>query len=271
MKGVVGLSIITFLEGIRSRSVFGIVLFSLFMLGLNVAIAGFFMRELGKVTVDMNLSAISFAGLLLVFFVGLSLISKDIEKKTIHLVLSKPISREQYMLGKFIGIQLFVLASLLVLLVCSCSTILLLIFQYPKYFVDFSWSMFFVSVLFIYLKLSVVTSIVVFFSAICTSSFVTLIFSVCVYIVGETIEEVIFYLKASFAMQDIVIASTLKKSILILSYIAPNLSVFDFKIEAAHGIFVPMSRLVTSFGYGMTYIFLVLMFSSWIFKRREFN
>lgn len=269
MNRIFSLAAITYKEGIRSRSVFGILLFSLFILGLNIAVAGFFMRDIGKVTVDMNLSALSFSGLLLVLFVGLNLMAKDIDKKTIHLVLSKPISREGYIWGKFFGITLFVFVSLLVLFVFSCATVFLLFHMYPDYFEGFVWGTFFISCFFIFIKLSVLSAIVIFFSSITTSSFITLVFSICAYIVGATIEEVIFYLKSGFREESI--SPALQRFIEIIAYIFPNFSVFDFKTEAAHGLPVAFDRLGLSLGYAVIYIVLVLLLASVIFRRREFN
>lgn len=67
MNAILALATITFKEGIRNRALFGIVLVAFFLFGLNITVAGFFMRDIGKVTVDMNLSALTVAGLLLVF------------------------------------------------------------------------------------------------------------------------------------------------------------------------------------------------------------
>lgn len=269
MNRILALAFITYKEGIRNRSLFGILFFSLFVLGLNIAVAGFFMREVGKVTVDMNLSALSFSGLLLVLFVGLNLIAKDIDKKTIQLVLSKPISRVEYIWGKYLGILLFVLVSLLVLQALSCATIFLLINLYPGYFGQFSWAIFFAASFFIFVKLAVLSAIAVFFSSVTTSSFVTLIFSICAYIVGETIEEVVFYLKSGFGAEEI--SASMQKSIEWIAYIFPNLSVFDFHIEAAHGLPIALERLGFSLGYAAGYIALLLLLASLIFRRREFN
>lgn len=263
------LALITFKEGIRSRSVYGIVLFALFILGLNVAVAGFFMREIGKVTVDMNLSALSFSGLLLVFFVGINLMAKDIDRKTIHLVLSKPISRTEYIWGKYLGILLFVGVSLLVLLAFSSATVLGLRALYPDYFEPFSWGVFCLAAFFIFVRLAVLSAIVVFFSAITTSSFVTLIFAICSYVVGETIEEVIFYLRSGFNEGQV--SAALQRFIEALAYLFPNLSVFDLKIEAAHALSITLERFWTSLGYGAAYAVVLLLLASFIFQRREFN
>lgn len=271
MKRIYALAIITFKEGIRNRALFGIALLALFLLGLNIAVAGFFMRDIGKVTVDMNLSALSLAGLLLVFFVGINLMAKDIDRKTIHLVLSKPISRGEYIWGKFFGIQFFILAAMSMLAVFSCATVALLLQLYPDYFADFSWSIFLLACFFVFIKISVLSAIVVFFSSITTSSFITLIFSISSYIVGVTIEEVVFYLESEFAAQEVIIPDALKYFIDVVSYLLPNLAVFDFNLEAAHGLAVEASRICLSLGYAGVYVSLLLLLASLIFARREFN
>lgn len=271
MSRIFALCLITFREGIRNRSVFGILLFSLFLLGLNVSVAGFFMRDIGKVSADMNLSALSFAGLLLVLFVGINLITKDIEKKTIHLVLSKPLSRVEYIWGKFFGIQLFTSVSLSFLVVLSSGTMFLLNNIYPKYFERFSWPVFFISCFFIIVGLSVLNSIVVFFSSITTSSFITLIFSICVYITGVSIDDVVFYLRSQLAAEGLPISTSLRGVVEVVSYIIPNFSMFDFKLEAAHGLPVAWDRIGLSLAYAVAYQVLLLIFASWIFQRREFN
>lgn len=271
MSHILALASITFREGIRNRTVFGILLFSLFILGLNISVAGFFMRDIGKVSTDMNLSALSFAGLLLIFFVGINLIAKDIDKKTIHLVLSKPISRVEYIWGKFLGIQLFIAVSLVFLVILSAGTMFLLQHIYPDYFGQFSWPVFFIACFFILGKLSVLSAIVVFFSSVTTSSFITLMFSICVYIMGVSIEEVVFYLQSHLAAEGLAISESLRRIVEVLSYIVPNFSVFDFKAEAAHGLAVGWDRIVLSIGYGMAYVVLLLVLASLIFQRREFN
>jgi len=271
MRSIFALASITFKEGIRNRSLFGIALLALLVFGLNITVAGFFMRDIGKVTVDMNLSALSFAGLLLVFFVGVNLMAKDIDKKTIQLVLSKPISRTQYIWGKYLGIQFFVSVSLLLLFVCSYMTVGLLLNLYPGYFIGFSWLNFIIAYFFILVRFSVLTAIVVFFSSITSSSLITLIFSLSSYVAGVTIEEVVFYLKSDFAAQEKIISGSLQTFINIISYLIPNFKVFDFSLEAAHGLAISGQRIFLSLGYGAVYITILLILASFIFSRREFN
>jgi len=271
MRRIFALAMITFKEGIRNRSLFGIGLLALFLFGLNITVAGFFMRDIGKVTVDMNLGALNFAGLLLVLFVGVNLMAKDIDRKTIHLVLSKPISRAQYIWGKYLGIQFFVSVSLLLLLFLSCLTVALLLNLYPAYFIGFSWSNFIIACFFILVKFSLLTAIVIFFSSITSSSLITLIFSLSSYVAGITIEEVVFYLRSEFAAQEKIISESLQIFINTVSYFVPNFSVFDFTLEAAHGLAISGQRIFLSLGYGLIYVTILLILASYIFSRREFN
>jgi ABC-type transport system involved in multi-copper enzyme maturation permease subunit len=271
MRSVLALALITFKEGIRNRALFGIALVALFLFGLNMTVAGFFMRDIGKVTVDMNLSALTVSGLLLVFFVGVNLMAKDIDRKTIHLVLSKPVSRAQYIWGKYLGIQLFVTTSLLLLAGFSCVTVLLLKSMYPAYFGGFSWGVFFVAIVFVLVKFWVLGAVVIFFSALTTSSLITLIFSLGTYLAGVTIEEVVFYLKTELAAQEQLISESLKNFIEVITWILPNFAAFDFSLAAAHGLALDSARLFGVFGYGVLYSTILLLLASMFFSRREFN
>ena len=269
MNRIWALALITYKEGIRNRSIFGILAFALFVLGLNITVAGFFMREVGKVTVDMNLSALTFSGLLLVFFVALQLIAKDIDKKTIQLVFSKPISRGEYIVGKYIGILLFVVVSLLVLVVLSSATVFLLLHLYPNYFAGFSWPMFFLADAFILVQLAVLSAILILFSTLTTSSFASLIFTVCVYLVGVTIDDVIFYVVSGFRTEAI--SPVVKEVLNVVAYVVPNFSTWDFKLEAAHGLLIAPARIGLGLGYAAVYIAVLLTFACLAFQRREFH
>ncbi|MDY0262693.1 ABC transporter permease [Syntrophotalea acetylenica] len=271
MTKLLALARITFYEGIRNKSVFGVILFSLFIFGLNVAVAGFFMRDIDKVTIDMNLSALSFAGLLLIFFIVINLMAKDIDKKTVHVVLAKPISRVQYVWGKYLGVVLFIAVSLATLFLISCLTVLLVKGLYSDYFEEFSWTVFFVAAIFVFVKNAVLSAVVILFSTITSNSFITLIFSVSVFIVGTTIEEVLFFLKSALSVQEVAISQTLRTVIEFVSYLVPNLAAFDYKTAAAHGLMPTLKEMGFSIGYGIVYIAVLLFFSSILFCRREFN
>src|SRR3990172_3090754 len=126
MTAIWAIAVITFKEGIRNRAIYGISIFALLLLGANLLISSMIMQEVGKVAVDMALSTVSFAGLLLVLFVGINLMAKDLDKRTIYMVLARPISRAQYIFGKFLGMCLLIVVTVAFLSVLALLSILML-------------------------------------------------------------------------------------------------------------------------------------------------
>ena len=268
IKRVYALAVLTFKEGVRDRALFGIALFSLAMMAGSIAVVSMFMRQLDKVTADMNLSAITFAGLLLCFFVCINLMSKDIDRHTIYCVMSKPFSRTQYIWGKYFGLMLLVVTGLGILTACSTLAIFTVKSGYSQYFREFTWKAFFAAVYAEILMFSVLNAIIVFFSTITTSSFITLLFSISTYIAGQTIEEVVLFLNTRFA-SDMVMSGPIHYFIEVIRYVLPNLSVFDIKVRAAHGIFVSWDYLGCISCYAVAYVAVLLISASFIFRRRQ--
>ncbi len=259
---------LTFKEGARERAIFGIGLFALLMMGASFIIVNFFMRDLHKVAVDINLSAIGLAGLLLTFFVSINLLSKDIDKHTIYCVLSKPFSRSQYIWGKYLGIMLIISAAFLILTVCSSINILLIKSQYAVWFQRFSWMEFYKAVYASLVMFFLLNAIVIFYSTITTSSFLTLLFSISTYIAGQTIEEVVIFLKTSSA-DEMALSGGVQKLIGIAQYILPNLSVFDLKVQASHAVIVSNYYMMGITLYSAFYSAILICSATLIFKKRE--
>lgn len=268
LKKIWALAVLTFREGARDRAIWGIGLFALLIMSVTFLVLGFFMRELNKVAVDINLSAISLAGLLLTFFVSINLMAKDIDKRTIYCVLSKPFSRAQYIWGKYVGIMLIVMAAFLILSACSSLTIVLAKMQYASWFKGFLWTEYYKAVYASLLMFFVLNAVVIFFSSITSSSFITLLLSISVYIAGQTVEEVVLYLKSAAGIQ--MAGSEMIGRILdICQYILPNLSVFDLKVQASHAVHLPSAYMLGITGYAAIYCSILIISGSLIFSRRE--
>ena len=261
---------LTFRDGVRERAIFGIGLFSLVIMSTTLVVIGFFMRELNKVAVDINLSAISLAGLLLTFFLSINLMAKDIDKHTIYCVMSKPFSRGQYIWGKYIGIMFIIITAFAVLTMCSSLTIVLAKLQYANWFRAFSWAEYYKAIYASFLMFVVLNAFVIFFSSITSSSFITLLFSICIYIGGQTIEEVVIYLKSSQG-KETQISEFIREMINIIQYVLPNFSVFDLKIQASHAIHLPLDYMFRITGYAGIYSVILMIAASLIFNKRELS
>jgi ABC-type transport system involved in multi-copper enzyme maturation permease subunit len=267
---ILSLSVLTFREGVRDRAIIGIGLFAVVMMSVTLVVISLFMRELSKVAVDINLSAFSLSGLLLTFFLSITLMAKDIDKKTIYCVMSKPLSRSQYIWGKYCGILFIILTAFAVLTVFSSLTIALAKLQYANWFTSFSWMEYYKAVYALFLMFAVLNAMVIFFSSITTSSFITLLFSICTYIAGQTIEEVVIYLKSG-AGQAAHISEPISRMLDIIQYVLPNLSVFDLKVQASHAIFMSWSYIAWISLYACIYSTILLVAASLIFSKRELS
>lgn len=259
---------ITFLEGFRSRVLYGIFLFALFVMVMSIVFANFFMQDIGKVAVDFNLSAISFAGLLICLSVSINLISKDLDKKTIHFVLSKPISRSAYIFGKFFGITLIVLFAYVILTLLSGLVLMYLKYDSAEYFGMFSWAAYLQAIYFDLLKISLLNAIIILFSTVTTSSFLTMLLSISIYIVGQTISDVVGFIQLQTTNAGL--ATSTRQIIDIIKYLVPNFSAFDFKVISAHGMLISVAEFFTFSAYGLCYLLLVLLSAAGIFSRKEF-
>ncbi len=271
MNRIWALAVLTFKEGIRDRALHGITIIGLMMLLATILITTLFGYELGKVMVDLNLSTMAFAGLLLTFFVNINLMAKDIDKRTIHCVLSKPISRNEYILGKYFGLIFLIFVALTFLLLFSAGVASVIKASSPPHFFrDFSWACYLQAFSYELMMFLVLNAVVIFFSSITTSSFLTLLFSVGTYIAGQSIEEVIEFFKQE-GMGGTATSQFNRMIVEVAQYIFPNLSAFDIKTLASHGKLIAMDHTLAVLGYSLIYTVLLLSLASVIFLRREFD
>jgi ABC-type transport system involved in multi-copper enzyme maturation permease subunit len=216
---------------------------------------------------DFMLSAISFAGLLLSFFVSTQLMAKDIDKKTIYIVLSKPLSRSQYILGKYLGLLFLVTVCTLILSLIALGGLSLSHHLYGEYFGQFRMDIFIIAIFGEWLVFALVNGLILFFASFSSSGFLTLLFSISVYIIGETVEEVHRYIQSATA--DIMMAESVSFLISGSRYLFPNFSLFDMKTQAAHGISVSLPYLLSITAYAVGYVGILLFLSTLIFEKRE--
>jgi Cu-processing system permease protein len=262
------IALITLKEGIRNRAFYGITIIALMLSVANFLICSMIPQEVGKVAVDIALSTVSFSGLLFVFFVGINLMARDLDKRTIYMVLSRPISRPQYIMGKFAGMVLLIIAAILCLSIVAILSILMIKMSYPGYFLRFSWSIVLLALSFVALSLVLLSALSFLFASFTSSSFITLVLTMIAYIIGQSVGEVKALVETP-GVSGIHPSAVTVKLVQAAYYIFPNLSIFDIKIQAAHAIPLPSSYIVWAIVYGLFYTSLVISGAALIFRRRE--
>lgn len=269
MNSIWPLAIITFKEGVRTRSLYGISILALIFLAANFLLSGLIMQDVGKVSVDMALSTVAFSGLLVVLFVGINLLGKDLDRKTIYIVLSRPISRGEYIWGKFLGIALLITVIMSVLGLFAVTSIYFVKITYPLYFPRFAWAPIGLAVCLSTLGLILLSALSVLFSSFCSSSFVVLILTTISYLIGQSLGDIKALVESPQSVGIEVTPLTLR-IIGVAYYIFPNLSLFDLKTQAAHNLSVSWVHISWVLAYGIVYASLVILFATLIFGRREF-
>lgn len=264
------LALVTYKEGLRHRVLFGVLFVAIVLIFLSMLISSLFLRDLLKVLLDLCLSATSIVGLLIPFFIAVNLLSGDIEKHTIYTILARPISRAQYILGRFLGLSLISASAILIL---TCSTLLSVYLStliYPAHnFLSLSISAIILASVMILTGNMVLISAVFLWCSTTTSSFLTFLLTLSTYIIGHTVEDIVHFFDVQSAA--VPISASLKAFLHILLYVFPNLAAFDLKQLAAHGNLPSLSEVALLTGYAGSYIMVMLILAIRFFSKRELS
>ncbi|WP_456387860.1 ABC transporter permease [Desulfolithobacter sp.] len=261
-------TILTVKEGIRQRILYGVLLFALGVCCFAVLISGLFMRDISKIILDFCLASVTLGGLLIPFFLAINLLSKDIEHKTIFTLLSRPVSRAEYILGKYCG--LLVLAALVMLLLTGATFAAVWLGRLlygAHFFASFSLGAVLVAVLGSWLGVALLTALVVLWCTLTTSSFLATMLTVATYLIGQSIDDVTRFLATD--IPGVEISPVTRGVVSAARYVFPNLAAFDMKLQAAHGMIMAPLELLTLFVYGVVYISAVLALAILVFKQRD--
>ncbi len=267
MRNVKILGFATFIEGGRHKALWTIVAFSVLLTLGNIVFTTMFSWDLGKVAIEFGLSAISFSGLLLIFFLGLKIMADDLERGRIYMILSRPVSISEYMVGKFLGLALILLFATVILGISAAISMSFVLAEYPGFVPPgFSWQIYLMALTCQWLGLLVVLAICFFWFSFSSHSFVALIFSACSYLLGQNMETLRYVIEKNPQAGFLTGQEWLVR---LVSWIFPNLSLFDKKTVAAYGLAFSWFEFSLIVVYGCSYIGLLLFFSVLLFKRKE--
>jgi len=174
--GIVALN--TFREAVRDRVLYSLVFFALLMMAAAILVGQISIGIEDTVIVTLGLSAISMIGLLIAVFIGVALVSKEMDKYTLYALLAKPVQRWEFLLGKFGGLVLTLAVN-----TAAMALGLLVVMLYVKHSLQGSDAVVLVAVYFILLKLALVVALALLFSCF-TTPLLAILFTVGLYIVG---------------------------------------------------------------------------------------
>lgn len=244
----------TFRENLRDKLLYNLLVFALLMIGSSILLMRLTLGEFHRLILDIGLASINFFGVLIAIFVGIGLVSKEIEKKTIYTIVSKPVARYEFLLGKYLGLLVTLLVNMSVMVIGLLAVLFLQ--DVPIHLVLFK------ALGMIFLEFMVVTAVALLFSTFTTAT-LSAIFTLAVYVIGHLTPD----LKTFGQKMD-----TLGRSVLEgLYYFLPNLERFNLKGHVTHNMAVPVQDLGLIVAYGLAYTTLLLVLASVIFQRRDFR
>ncbi len=245
----------TFWAVLRDRVLYIIGLFALLMLGMVWLLPEIAATTENKMILDFGLAAISLLSLIITIIVSTALIYQEIEKRTIYLLVAKPISSVELILGKYLG-----LSTVIALLITGMMLIYFGVISWNK--IDYFGLSLTISSIFLWLKLSLISATGLLFGVLTNALLATLL-TLGVYIMGSLSQDLLSISQLSENL-------TIERLMTGLYFILPDLARLDLKNDAVYGQLPSILTLFTNFGYGILYISLLLSIAIFIFSRREF-
>ncbi|MGI2904726.1 ABC transporter permease [Tolypothrix sp. VBCCA 56010] len=210
-----------------------------------------------KMFLDFGLAVMNILGLIVAIFVGTGLVNKEIEKRTVLVLITKPVSHSEFITGKYFGL-LTVLAALLT----AMTAIYLAFLQFGN--VPHSTASILIAVIFLFLQLALITAVAIALGVF-TSSLLATALTFAVYLIGNITQDLV---KLGRLGNNKSIESLTQGLYLIL----PDLSRLDLKNDAVYGVAaLPDSMaLITNAGYALFYSVILLAIAIFLFSQREF-
>lgn len=254
----------TFREAARIRVLYGVLVLVLGSNGLALVLGQLSFHEAGRVARDVGLAGISLFGSLTAIFLGVFLLYTEVARRTIHAIVAKPISRWEFVVGKYLGMALvltvlvgvFALAMIAMLVVQGAGQDAWMSSGVAKALV-LSW-----------FEVLTVAAIAIFFSSFSTP-FLSGIFALAVWVIGRVAPD----LEAQAGHAAPWIRVTTKVAL----EIVPDLHLFavsgrtlDGTAVSVHGEFVPWSYVALAGAHGLGWIVALLALAALLFHRRDF-
>lgn len=254
LSRVVAVAANTFRETVRERVLYNLVFFAVLMTLCGLLLGQLSIRQDEKIIKDVGLAAMELFGHLIAIFIGIGLVSKEIERKSLYPLLAKPLSREELFLGKFAGLGFTLLVNVAAMAAGLFATLLITFRRADPALLK--------AVFAIYLSLLLVVAIALLFSTL-TSTTLAAVGTVCLLLAGRFSDVVRNMKQVAPEVPDRLIDA--------LYYGLPNFRNFDLKDQVAYGDPVAWSAVGWIALYSLAYISALLALGAALLRRKEFN
>src|SRR6266508_5770877 len=230
-----------FREAVRDRVLYNLLLFALLLIAGAIFLGELSAGQEAKIIVDLGLSAILLFGVFIAIFVGVGLVYKELERRTLYAILAKPIGRGEFLLGKYLGLCLTLLVNVAVMGV-GLSRALVFVKRGWDPLVKHIWP----AILLIYVELIILTAVAMLFSSF-SSPALSALLTFFVFVIGHFNSDLrtLSQTSSSAAMRWV---------FALFYYLLPNLTNYNTTTSAAHGLSPDSFFLFRAIAYGVVYV-----------------
>ena len=257
----------TVLEALRDRILYSLVLFSVLMIIGSIIITTISAEQYIKIVKDVGLMTISVIGILISVFLGMNVVYKEIEKKTVYNIFSKPVRRYEFIIGKFLGIS----STLFLITICMSIILSVIVYYYQaKYaaFIEFHYggiyySQFIWAILFTFLEFLILIALSLVFSSFSTPV-MTVLFVFLTFVIGRFSSDIRLF-------TEVVKDPMAGKIAGMLYRIIPHLDIYNLRSQAVYGGVISNSLILNTILYTIVYCSALLLLSIIVFEKKEFK
>jgi ABC-type transport system involved in multi-copper enzyme maturation permease subunit len=269
MRAITLVALHVFRDSVRDKVLYSIVAFAVLLMAVSYLIGQLTAGEDLKIIKDLGLAAMSLMGLFIAVFIGIGLIAREIDRRSIYAVLAKPVRRPELILGKYLG-----------LVGTLCVNLAVMALAYYVVLAYIGWTLspaalkaapapatdprLLLAVVMIGFELALVTAVALFWSTFSSNALLSAGLTLAIYVAGQFGAD----LKNFEQVVESPVAGMVGRG---LYYLLPNFAAFDIKAEVVHALPIEPAYLLLTGGYAVLYIALLLTASVLIFSRRDFK
>jgi ABC-type transport system involved in multi-copper enzyme maturation permease subunit len=249
------LAVNTVREAVRNKVLYVLLFFALVLIATGVVLSTLSYVERERILQDIGLASIRLFGAAIAIFVGVGLIHKEVERRTIFTILSKPVSRTEFLLGKFAGLVVTLWIQVAIMGATFAAVSWLAGAPVTREHGE--------AILLCAGELAVLVAVATLFSSFTTPMLASL-FGAGFYVVGHLTRD----LRAVGAQSGSPLA---EQATALLHRVLPDLEAFNASLEAVHGLPIPWAAVWQPLLYGACYAAGLLLVAALIFERRDFR
>jgi ABC-type transport system involved in multi-copper enzyme maturation permease subunit len=268
VRATAWIAVNVFRESVRDKVLYNLVLFAVLLIGASCLLGQLTAGQDMKMIKDLGLSAMSIFGLFIAVFIGIGLVWKEVERRSIYSLVAKPITRVDFLLGKYAGLVLTLFVNIAVMAAALYAVLGAMTLLGPPSLTTVLDAppldpRLLLATALVFVELALVTALALFFSTF-SSPMLSAVFTFGLYVVGQFNADLKHF-------EQVVNSRAVAWLAGALYHLLPNLAPFDIKAQVVHGQPITAGYVAMTVGYAVVYIAFVLLASTIVFARRDFK